>query len=148
MRLFAPIAAGLILAAPASAGSSVQLTRAVFHETAKPGTGAKTVNPASELRRGDTVILVVRWTNAEPASAFTVSSAIPEKLSYQASSRDAQVVSVDGGKSWGLLNQLTIRNQGTTRRATPEDVTHLRWRISRREAATGSGQLTYSAIVR
>jgi hypothetical protein len=53
-------------------------------------------------------------------------------------------VSVDGGKTWGKLGKLRIGS----RLATPEDVTHVRWRISAAHAALGRGDIAYSGIVR
>jgi hypothetical protein len=35
-----------------------------------------------------------------------------------------------------------------SRQATPEDITHVRWRISGLRARSGSGSITYSGIVR
>ncbi len=135
-------------AAPLLARGSVELTRAVFHERIGDSRSGRTIAPATNLRKGDNVILVVRWNHTNGAKGFTVSSPVPKTLSYRSSSLDNQTVSVDGGKSWGPLEAMHLREAGSKRRASPEDVTHLRWRITAQEAARGSGQLTYSAIVR
>ena len=52
--------------------------------------------------------------------------------------------SVDGGRTWGKLGNLRMGG----RYATPEDVTHVRWRIAPGHAARGSGHIAYSGIVR
>lgn len=141
-------AIAMACAAPLFAGGTIELTRSVFHERISESRAGRTVVPAQELRKGDNVILIVRWNSKERKEAFTVSAAIPSTLTYRASSVDEQTVSIDGGKSWGRLNSLMIRDGTGKRLASPEDVTHLRWRISAVQAARGSGQLTYSAIVR
>ena len=149
MRL-ALMAAALAAAAatPLFARGTVELTRAVFHERIGDSRSGRTIAPAGDLRKGDSVILVVRWNNSNGARGFTVSSPVPTALTYRSSSLDNQTVSVDGGISWGPLEAMHIREAGGKRRASPEDVTHLRWRITAQQAARGSGQLTYSAIVR
>ena len=141
-------AIAMACAAPLLAGGTIELTRSVFHERIGDSGAGRTVVPARELRKGDNVILVVRWNSKERRQAFNVSAAIPSTLTYRASSVDDQTVSIDGGKSWGRLDALVVRDGAGKRFASPEDVTHLRWRIGAREAARGSGQLTYSAIVR
>jgi hypothetical protein len=57
-------------------------------------------------------------------------------------------ISIDGGRSWGKLGMLMIRDTSGTRLASPEDVTHVRWRIPASVAARGTGTIAYSAIVR
>ncbi|MEZ5695915.1 MAG: hypothetical protein R3E18_05615 [Sphingomonadaceae bacterium] len=129
-----------------SANDRVELSRAVFLETASsaPGGKLRSIEPAQNLRRGDKVILLVEWRAARGSDGFSVSSPVPGHLSYARSSDDSVEVSVDGGRNWGALDRARIGN----RKATPEDVTHLRWRVSMREARAGSGRITYSAIVR
>ena len=56
--------------------------------------------------------------------------------------------STDGGRNWGQLGIMRMRDRDGTRLASPEDVTHLRWRVADSEAARGSGRFTYSALVR
>lgn len=132
----------------AFAQNTVELSRAVFVERHSAGNVERKLQPAQEFRKGDTVILVVRWTAHNGSAPFTVSSAIPASLQFQQSSKDGQTVSVDGGKNWGKLGALHKGTGRGKRVASPEDVTHLRWRIPSRLAAKGSGQITYSAIVR
>ena len=93
---------------------------------------------------GDRVVYVVRWTRMGGQGGFTVTNPLPKKVYYQGSADGREEVSLDGGRSWGKLDALRVGN----RLATPEDVTHVRWRVPANEAARGSGQITYSAIVR
>ncbi len=133
---------------PALAQTSVQLTRAVFVERFTPGNMVRTIEPARDLRKGDTVILVIEWEGAKAGKAFTVTSPVPSTLQFRDSSSDAQSVSIDGGRNWGKLGSLRIATRSGSRLATPEDVTHLRWRISASAANNREGQITYSAIVK
>ena len=114
-----------------------------FAPPVQPGQG-RLLKPASSLRRGDRVVYVVSWYKMGGQGAFTVTNPLPRLVYFQSSADGTEEVSVDGGRHWGKLDAL--RTGG--RLATPEDVTHVRWHISANEAARGSGEITYSAIVR
>jgi hypothetical protein len=135
----------LALAAPAAAIATplIALDSAVFVERLQPGKG-RLLQPVSSLRRGDRVVYVVSWYKMGGQGAFTVTNPLPRSVYYQGSADGTEEVSIDGGRHWGKLDALRIG----ARIATPEDVTHVRWHISAGEAARGSGEITYSAIVR
>ena len=137
-----------LASSPLAAQNSIELSRAVFVERLSEDNLSKVIEPASQLQRGETVLLVVEWQNPPSGGSFEVSSQIPAELQYRGSSDDRQVVSIDGGRSWGRIGALRISDAYGQRFATVEDVTHLRWLISSRNAAYGRGQITYSAIVR
>ncbi|MGB7372782.1 hypothetical protein [Pontixanthobacter sp.] len=139
---------GCALASGAALHAQVSLSRAAYVERLSDNGETRSVVPATILRSGDTVILMVSWQADQSRNAFTVSSPIPKHLSFKASASDRQVVSIDGGKNWARLADLTVKDGTQTRRASAEDVTHLRWRIAANTAARGSGKITYSAIVR
>lgn len=135
------------LAAQAASGVS----RAVYIERIAAGANGervRTIEPADELRRGDTVVLVVEWRGARNDAPVVVSSAIPRQLAFQRSSSDAFEVSTDGGRNWGRLGTMRVGDRGDRRLAAPEDVTHLRWRFADGREALRDGRVTYSAIVR
>ncbi len=117
--------------------NKVQVTRSLYVE--RNDNGERVLEPANTLRRGDKVVLVMRWTGASETPRTTLASKIPTQLAFQRSGRPPSAVSIDGGESWGRLGEL--RRDG--RVATAEDVTHLRWNVP-----AHSGTLTYSAIVR
>ena len=74
---------------------------------------------------------------------------MPRTVAFQRSVDGAEDVSIDGGRNWGRMEDLTVREaDGSVRSATPEDVTHLRWRVPDTLAQRGSGQLTYRGVVR
>ena len=57
-------------------------------------------------------------------------------------------VSVDGGKTWGKLSQLSVTKPGASARAAEAaDVTHVRWVIPV-IAPGAAGTLEYHAVVR
>lgn len=131
------------LAGAASAQPNVATESAVFVERTEPG-NLRSLEPASRLNRGDRVVTVVTWYRMGGSGDFTITNPLPRAIAYQASARDDQEVSVDGGRSWGRLGEIRYGN----RLATPEDVTHVRWRIARGPAAQARGQIVYSGIVR
>ncbi len=102
--------------------------------------GERLVEPASELRSGDKVVLLVRWRAAGDRDGFTVTTSVPPALAFQRDSSDTVEVSTDGGRSWVRSDRL----QGVR----PDQVTHLKWKIGARQAAKGSGSFAYSAFVR
>jgi len=142
-RSIVSLAGALCLAAPAIAAPLVAIDSAIYVERALPGKG-RMLQPASQLRRGDRVIYVVSWTRMGGTGAFTVTNPLPRSVYYQGSADGSEQVSLDGGRTWGKLDQMRVGG----RMATPEDVTNVRWHVPANEAARGAGEITYSAIVR
>jgi hypothetical protein len=137
------LAIGLCTTTAALASPTVALNSAVFVERV---TADRTRNlvPARQLTRGDRVVYVLSWTKLAGDGGFTVTNPLPSRVAFQDSAADNAEISVDGGRSWGRMGTLRIAD----RLATPDDVTHVRWRIDRAIAAQRSGQIAYSAIVR
>lgn len=130
-------------AQPASASPAVATGSSIFVEHAESG-NTRSLTRASSLRRGDRVVTIVSWQRLAGDGGFTITNPMPRAIAYQASARDDEEVSVDGGRTWGRIGDLRIGG----RLATPEDVTHVRWRIAPPDAAQGRGQIAYSGIVR
>jgi len=126
-----------LAASAAVAESAIDIERSVYVERAAEGVRA--LEPATTLRKGDKVVLVVEW-RAEAPGRFTVQSAVPPALAFQRAGSEAVEVSIDGGRNWGDLGEL----RAGTRLASAEDVTHLRLKV----AGNPAGRMTYSAIVR
>ena len=127
----------------AAATPLIALDSAVYVEKVMPGQG-RSLRPASLLNHGDRVVYVVKWYRMGGSGSFTVTNPLPRTVYYQGSADGSEEVSIDGGRRWGKLDQLRIG----TRFATPEDVTHVRWHVAAGQADRGSGEITYSAIVR
>ena len=142
-RSLISLAAGLCLAAPALAAPLIALDSAVYVEKLEPGKG-RMLQPATQLRRGDRVVYVVSWTRMGGTGSFTVTNPLPRSVYYQGSADGSEEVSLDGGRTWGKLEQMHVG----IRMATPEDVTNVRWYVPAAEAARGAGEITYSVIVR
>ena len=142
------------------AAERVQLASDVFVERFVPGPGgrvSRVLERPAALHPGDRLIFVVNW-KARPSGLaatrdFTVTNPMPRSVSYQRSIEADEDVSIDGGANWGRLEDLRLRDddsgvRGHTRHASPEDVTHVRWRVPARMAVLGSGQITYRGVVR
>lgn len=136
------ILAALALPQIAQATPAVITDSSVFVERRDDST--RRLEAADRFGKGDRVVTILRWQRPRGAGGFTITNPLPRALSYQESSRADEAVSVDGGRSWGRLGELMIGD----RLASPEDVTHVRWRIPERIAARGRGQIAYSGIVR
>lgn len=136
------VGAAMVLSLPqaAFAAPAVATDSAVFVERLEPG-NMRSLAPASRLSRGDRVVTVVTWRRMGGDGGFTITNPMPRAISYQASTRDDEEVSIDGGRTWGRLGELRIGG----RYATPEDVTHIRWRVP---AGNARGRIAYSGIVR
>jgi hypothetical protein len=135
--------AGAAVPAIAVAAPAVTTNSAVFVERLLPD-AARYLEPAERLSKGDRVVTIVTWYRLGGDGAFTITNPLPRAVSYQKSARGDEQVSVDGGRTWGQLGDLRVGS----RHATPEDVTHVRWRIPARVAQTGKGHIAYSGIVR
>lgn len=140
MRGAAGTAIILSLPQAAFAAPAVATDSAVFVERLEPG-NIRSLALASRLSRGDRVVTVVTWRRMGGDGGFTITNPMPRAISYQASTRDDEEVSIDGGRTWGRLGELRIGG----RYATPEDVTHIRWRVP---AGNARGRIAYSGIVR
>ena len=135
----------LCAATIASAQSLVEIAREVFVERSQEqgGRTQRILAPADTLERGDTVVLMLAWSTPRDRP-FTISSRVPRTLAFRTTGGNAPQVSVDGGRTWGRLDQLRVDG----RPATSADVTNIRWDVANPRAARGRGVFTYSAVVR
>lgn len=103
---------------------------------------------------GDTVIFTVGYVNRgeEAATNVVIGNPVPQHMVYvdkSAQGAGARIeFSVDGGKSFAPLEQLTIKNaSGLERPARAEDVTNVRWILARLEKG-GTGSVSFRAKVK
>lgn len=147
MRKFV-IAAGLaaLAAGSLSAQSAIDIRKSVYRERSQVmgDRVVRALEPATTLRKGDSVVLMLRWSAPVRSGRFNVASPVPRDLAFKRAGGTPAEVSIDGGKSWGDLAEL----RKGLRRASPEDVTHVRWQVTRDEAVRGKGLLSFSATVR
>lgn len=132
---------------------SVVLASHLFVEqlsTDANGKPRRTLVPVKRIERGDRLIVVLRYRNAgpTPVDGVAVTNPVPSALRIDMTN-PAMQVSIDHGQSWGRLDRLSVATGlGGTRRATADDVTHVRWSVPHALRPGAQGQISYRAIVR
>ena len=104
----------------------------------------------STIVPGDRLVFGTDYANkgSEIVTNFTVTNPLPAAVRLAPDADPAIEVSVDGGKTFGVIAALTIANSdGTTRPAAHADVTHVCWVLAS-IVPGASGKLTYPAIIR
>ena len=99
---------------------------------------------------GNRLVFSTSYRNegATPVQNFVVTNPVPEGIAVASSDAASLIVSVDGGKTWGKLATLTIKDaKGVARPAQATDVTHVRWTLATIAPGTG-GAVAYHAIVK
>lgn len=143
-----------LLPGAALAQSQVALNSNVLVErttTGADGAARTSLLAPGIVTPGDRLVFVIAYHNnaAAPATDFVVTNPIPASVSYAGSESTDTVVSVDGGRTWGALGALSLRNaDGTSRPATAADVTHVRWQFARPIPAGGGGELRFRGTVK
>jgi uncharacterized repeat protein (TIGR01451 family) len=140
-----------------AAPSPVALDQRAFVErvsTDVNGRARRTLAAANRLAPGDRLVFIVNYRNqgSAPVNGFTVTNPVPTHIRIApaqfAAPSDGMQVSVDGGAHWGRLADFSLPTPlGGTRRATPEDVTHVRWTL-RAIAPGDGGRIAWRAVVR
>lgn len=105
---------------------------------------------------GDRVIFTLKYVNkgAEPANGFRAINPMPGPIQFLSAAEDWAEVSVDGGRSWGKLEQLKVATKvegqaaPVMRGAGPEDVTHVRWIFTKAIAPGAEGSVSYRGVVK
>lgn len=103
-----------------------------------------------KIGRGDRLVFVVRYRNegTAPVGRFAVANPVPPAVRIDPAQTGMQV-SVDHGRNWGRWGSLSIPTPlGGVRRATPDDITHIRWMVPQPVLPGSEGQISYRATVR
>lgn len=99
---------------------------------------------------GNHLVFLTSYRNSgdKPVDNFVVTNPVPSAVMLESADSGRFDVSIDGGKTWGKLSQLTVAKPGAAPRAAQgSDVTHVRWVIA--SIAPGeTGTLEYHAVVR
>jgi hypothetical protein len=146
--------AASMAATAAMATTPVQLSSEIFVEKQQKradGTYSTTLAPPETIVPGDQLVFVVRYkyVGAQPATGFTVTNPLPKAVAFSGTSDGAEIVSIDGGKSWGKLAQLRVKQgDGEFRPALMTDVTHLKWNMNQNLTAGAEGKLIFRGVVR
>lgn len=148
------LAAMLAVTSAAAPASDVTLTGAVYVERQHGGDDGRhsIIASTDSLRPGDRVVYLLSWRNAggRPMRGGVVTNPLPRAVAFQAAARGSgALVSVDGGRRFGPLDRLRVRDEdGSLRGARPEDVTHVRWALPDTLAPGARGVLSFRAVVR
>lgn len=140
--------------AAALASGDVRTRASIFVERIDPeGSGARRVRlePARQVSPGERLIYVVEYRNTgkRPVQGFTVTNPLPRTVRLDETMDGSELVSIDGGRSWGLLSAFRVPlGDGSWRPANPDDVTHLRWQVGDRLMQGETRRVTFRAIVR
>ena len=140
--------------APLSAqDQAISLSGSVMHEAVSFDASGKEVTKLVEpntIVPGDRLIFGTDYNNGsdEAVDNFVVTNPLPPAVRLAPDADTTLIVSVDGGKSFGTLSQLSVMAEdGGSRPADQADVTHVRWTLP--SVAPGeSGRLEYPAIIR
>ena len=153
--LFALTLAGSLAAAtPAKAPASGQVVMQGDVKAEKTvvvnGVSKVQLVAANHVFPGDRLLFATNYHNTAlvPATNFTVTNPVPAAVTVTPESAAALVVSVDGGKTWGRITELSVADgKGGRRPALASDVTHVRWTIASIPPGA-SGRVEYHAVVR
>lgn len=105
---------------------------------------------------GDRVVFTLKYQNqsALPATGFRATNPMPGPVQFVAVAEDWADVSVDGGKNWGKLANLSVPGKSAdgltdvVRAAAVEDVTHVRWVFPQAIPPGAEGTLAYRGVVK
>lgn len=117
---------------------------------------------------GDKVVFKLSYANlgSEPARAFRATNPMPKPIQFVSAREEWAQVSVDGGKTWGKLNELTVtetvkmpsiegeetsadaQTKTSTRSADIADVTHVRWVFTKPIAPGEKGDVSYIGLIK
>ena len=141
---------GTGLAAPAIAQAAVALKGdvKVVRQATENGKTIEKLEDPNQVLPGDRLVFTTRYTNSsdKPVDDFVVTNPLPTPVKL--AKVDRFEVSVDGGKTFGVLAALSSAGaDGNPRAAELADVTHVRWRVAS-IAAGASGEVKYFAEVR
>ena len=161
MLVSAALGAGLAVT-PAHAQSKSAVALESIIEVERTTTDANGVasssysNPTNSMVvPGDVLRFTINYNNTTdaPANALNVTNPIPSAVEFIRVEEEWAVYSIDGGKTYGALETLTVQATGedgtaTTRAALPGDVTHIRWTLDRPLAPMEKGSLQFYGRVR
>jgi len=154
VRMAALLAFAALAPAEALAADQIALDNNIFVErVTRDGAGRTRIRleEPKAVVPGDRLVFVLNYRNASERAAdrFVITNPLPAAVRYADAGDNTALVSVDGGRTWGRLGEMTVTlADGTRRPAQPADVTHLRWAIQKPIPAGASGKLMFRGVVR
>jgi len=103
---------------------------------------------------GDRLFFKLSYTNKSDnaATGFVATNPMPNAVEFSSVEEKWAVVSIDGGKNYGKLTDMTMDEktaEGMEKRpAKPSDVTHVRWVFKQPISAGEAGQLSFRGVVK
>lgn len=123
---------------------------AIVTKTDESGAVTTTLAEPKEFTPGTKLSFGMNYANNGVSSATNVTGTNPLNAAVRLApdADPSLIVSVDGGKTYGTLDSLSIATQSQgTRPATHADVTHVRWTIA--SIAPGeTGRIAFPVIIR
>lgn len=154
-KVLALIAAAPLAFAPAYASMTARQVVEKEVVTASAD-GKETVKrvPADKVTPGETIVYSIRYKNdgADPAADIILVMPVPKEVAYVEGSvtgeETAVAFSADGGKTYVARGRLTVEENGSTRAARGDEITHIRWTLAEPVAPDGSGEVSYKALLK
>lgn len=143
-----------IIGVSIQAATPLQLSSDVFVEKqVVRADGSRTVvlEKPKLVLPGDNLVFVVKYRNTGTATAsnFVVTNPLPSAVAFNGTSDGLEVVSIDGGRVWGTLSALRVKQaDGNVRAAERRDVTHIKWNLNQPLTAGAEGKLIFRGIVK
>jgi len=147
-------AIGFAMTAGAQESGSLNVKTVVQKEVvtvSDSGETQKSLVTADAVVPGDDVVYTITFTNISDESAenVVITNPVSESLTYIKGSAfgpgTAIAFSVDGGATFGDLDELTVTVDGDVKPARPEDVTHVRWAMQGELQAGAQGLARFRA---
>jgi uncharacterized repeat protein (TIGR01451 family) len=135
-------------ATPLKLSSEVFVERQIKHAD---GSNAVVLEKPNLVTPGDNLVFVVKYKNVgdKPASNVSVTNPLPSAVAFNGTSDGLEVVSVDGGRTWGFLPALRVNGQdGKPRAARMTDVTHVKWNLNQSLSVGSEGKLIFRGVVK
>lgn len=138
------------------AKGTVELKNEAFmekEEVKKDGSKELKLVPVTKVVPGEEVLYVITYKNVgkEAATDVVVTNPVPKHMTYKAAdatSNEVPEVSVDGGKVYGELAKLKIKDKlRKMRPALPGDVTHVRWKVVGAVQPNTEGKVRLRAVL-
>lgn len=148
-------AAGLAFGAQAQALEATQTVEKEISITQADGTVLTKLVAVDAVTPGEKVVYTVNFTNDDlsPATDLVLAMPVPTHVRYLEGSADRQgaVVrySTDGGSTFAARESLRMPAVGGgTRAASPDDITHIQWKIAGPVPAGASDKIAFKARLR
>lgn len=130
--------------------SLIKVERTVQSENGENAT--EFVDPATvKIVPGDKLLFINRYQNSgdQAVTGFVVNNPVHKAVSFVEVLDDWALVSVDGGKTFGKLTDLSVADgEQASRPAVASDVTHIRWILPKPIAPGASGELRFRGTVK